>query len=143
MGKETEINPFESPPLIENPFAESANDSPNESLSRTQRKTREIGELFLAWERLRIIYNIVLAVTTAPLAMLVLLRSNSTAVDAGELIIVCIAGFLGANFCFLLGHYLTSWLVMFGARGKPVTIVLFWCGVGISIPAVIAAILGI
>ena len=101
---------------------------------------RDIGRAFIAWERLRVIYNIALAVMAAPLSILVLIASQKKLQTVEELIGVCIGGFLAANFFFLLGHYITAWMVILGVRARPVTLVLFWCGIGISIPLVLIGI---
>ena len=86
-------------------------------------------EVFLSWERYRLVYNLVLA------AVAVL----SLAID-GRLELLGDGGFwwhlvmraVGANLCFGVGPWLEGWLRLAGEDGPTVRRVLFVLGTGLA-----------
>jgi hypothetical protein len=86
--------------------------------------------VFMRWERLRIVYN-------ALLAMLVLLPMAGEVrwPDLGDLLILLMGAVL-ANLCYLAGPAAETYLAWLGLRSRLVTAALFIGGVLVSIPCV-------
>lgn len=94
-------------------------------------------ELFLRWEKLRVLYNAILGVET-----LVLLGTIRPSVKGGTpallewLAVLCFA----ANVCYCVGPVLDGYAHLIGLRGRSVTGVLFGLGTSFSILLALAAI---
>jgi hypothetical protein len=80
-------------------------------------------EVFVAWERLRIPYNIVL------IAIVVLRRIRGDEFDVVSLTV----GALMANVCFCAGAVMEGYLVMIGLRRNPVRWSVFFVGMLLAV----------
>ena len=97
------------------------------------RLSASLKPIFCKWEKLRILYNILLAG--------ILLLTHGLAMGSQFLqpfpLFVWLAGAILANFCFFAGPVTESYLSWLGLRLPWITIALFVTGVVISIPLVI------
>lgn len=81
-------------------------------------------ELFLFWEKLRVVYNLILT-TVVLLVWVVFLR---TSVLFDTLLVESIMGALGANVCFCAGPVANAYAYWLGWRNPVVTFILFVTG---------------
>jgi hypothetical protein len=134
--EEKDVNPFESPQEVEK--------SETLELKRLDReeKYRALGQLFWRWEKLRILYNAVLAIEVLVLTvMIAVLRPDSVqqifqVLFCGRLVTGCLA----ANLLFLLGYYVNAYLVWMGFRQRIYTAILFLGGLTVAIGVTALAI---
>ncbi len=90
-------------------------------------------EVFLSWERFRLVYNLILA---GVVLLAVLACGDATLLaDAGFWRYLA-ARALTANLCFGVGPWVESWLRVAGEGGFPTRVVLFVLGTG---PAALVA----
>jgi hypothetical protein len=89
--------------------------------------------IFLKWEKLRIPYNLILA--------LVLILSHGQSMGARFFhplaLSIWLTGAVLANLCFFAGPLAEAYIAWLGLRSRVVTVVLFVGGVLISIPCVL------
>lgn len=89
--------------------------------------------IILKWEKLRILYNVILA--------LILILSAGPAMGwhffHPVVLLIWLIGAVLANLCFLTGPLVESYIAWLGFRSRAVTAVLFVVGVLISIPCVL------
>ncbi len=84
----------------------------------------ELGRLVVRWEKLRIVYNIVLTLVVL-LTSLPFFRECWT---DPEFVLYVLSGCLGANACFLAGPMVDGYLSWFGLRHPAITTALFIVG---------------
>jgi len=89
--------------------------------------------IFRRWEKLRVVYNLILA--------LVLFLSHGLNLGRAFfdplILLIWLIGAVLANFCFLAGPLAETYLAWVGMRSRWVTAALFIGGVLVSIPCVI------
>lgn len=98
----------------------------------------EFFPVFVAWEQLRVLYNIVLALRTMFAAPLLLI-----AVPPRVLLPNLLACAVAANACFCLGIVLNGYAWWLGWRSPVVTGLLFAVGMGVAlllVPPVVAGL---
>lgn len=98
-----------------------------------------IARVFRRWERLRPLYNGLLAVFVA-------LGPAFRHADAPEQVfalVVCLFGAVLANLCYMAGPIAEAYLVWLGIESRIVTATLFVVGVAISLPLTILFVAGI
>lgn len=96
-------NPFASPTANDSP------DFPTSELSGRRLRYLQVGEAFVGWEKMRILYNLILA-TVALILVLVVDPKLLLDVDALEKMAMAA---VGANVCFFAGHLVdcyATWL---------------------------------
>lgn len=89
-----------------------------------------IKPIFIKWEKLRIVYNLVLLITVVGFNTM----SMGISVLTPFLLITWVFGAILANFCFLAGPIIESYVSWLGLRSNIVTAILFMGGLLISIP---------
>ncbi len=97
----------------------------------------EFRATFLAWERLRIVYNIVLVALTC---ISVLGTQPQQGLDPGFWLAAAGAG-VAANVCYFLGPGLECYLRWLGLRNAMLTSLLFGLGLAFSMLITLAAAL--
>ena len=95
--------------------------------------------IFLRWERLRVLYNALLAGVTAVFLPLV----KDELVLPGPLTVVAtlLAGAVLANVCFTVAPIVEAYARWLGVRTRALTPVLFAAGVAVSVPLVLLFLL--
>lgn len=114
---------------MENPFASpvTANtlgtltDAP---LTGRELRFAEIGEAFVRWEKLRVWYNVVLAVVALVAVLLIEPRLMLKVASLEYLV----AAAIGANACFFAGHIVECYATWFFGRISWIRPVVFTCG---------------
>ncbi|MBL8809785.1 MAG: hypothetical protein JNM43_06370 [Planctomycetaceae bacterium] len=87
--------------------------------------------IFLAWERLRIVYNSVLVITVLCVGTIYYLQYRPTALPLTGIlgiIIPCI----GANLCFFAGPIVETYVAWLGNRTETLRLILMLLGTGLS-----------
>lgn len=140
------VNPFES---FQSPQASAASGADGASaVAPNVDRFVMIGELVVRWEKLRWVYNAILAGVTLLTGLLVLGASANRAdsklwtVDGVEALIFA---FLGANACFTIGPLIDGYLSWFGFRKRATTWVLFLGGtlISIGLTAIVAYVIAV
>jgi hypothetical protein len=89
--------------------------------------------IFYKWEKLRLLYNFILAV--------ILLLSHGLSLKWQFFhpiwLSIWLAGGIGANLCFFIGPLVESYLTWLGFRSRWVTGLIFVIGVFLSLPCVL------
>ena len=93
--------------------------------SQTEDRFHDVGKTVVAWERLRLIYNIVMGVFVAAV---VGFSQALIARDYRQVLAEIAAGGVAANLCFCAGPIVDGYLTWFGIRNRWVTIILFIAG---------------
>ena len=86
-------------------------------------------QIFLMWEKLRVVYNVVLLCVV----LTVFLLTKRGEVNWFTLGWVCVMGCLGANLCFFAGPAADAYLNWLGYRHAAITAILFALGLLLSI----------
>ncbi len=107
-----------------------------ETVSGESQFWRDVKEIFLKWERLRLFYNLILLII-----FLVFMIGKIETFRNPALVIVWFFEAIGANICFFAAPITESYAYWLGVKGRRVTIVLFVCGILVSIPLVIVSVL--
>lgn len=97
-----------------------------------------VGKTMVAWEKLRLIYNIVMGLFVLAVVAI------SQAMVARNYFEVCAeiaAGGLFANLCYCVGPMIDGYLTWFGVRHRIITIILFICGTILTMFMALAVIL--
>src|SRR5688572_23793886 len=105
-----DTNPYQSPSEVNAPASAAA--SPDEATAR---------EVFLAWEKLRLPYNVVLALV----ALGGLALEGTEFVERRELLKALAGGAVLANLCFCAGPCAEGYLVWIGTRRRATRVVVF------------------
>ena len=92
--------------------------------------------LLLRWEKLRILYNTILAAVTVVTLLIAFPRSMTLSGLFFALAVLC----FGANVCFCLGPVLDGYARRMGMRDKAVTILIFVFGTGFAVLLALAAL---
>jgi hypothetical protein len=98
-----------------------------------ERPRTETRAVFLKWEKLRLPYNIVLAVVLVGSY----LAYFGTRVPPVPLLWAWLVGAILANICFLVAPAVESYAAWLGFRSRILTWILFVGGIVVSIPCVI------
>jgi hypothetical protein len=118
------VNPYASPMPSEPPSAEAC---PAELLSPADRRCLTIGRVIVRWEKLRMLYNVIL---TAEAAILVgIAPFGGSRVDMVKHIIL---GGIVANVFFCAGPVVNAYLVWLGTHSRVISWLLFVMGTGLS-----------
>ncbi|MCO6044229.1 hypothetical protein NG895_09955 [Aeoliella sp. ICT_H6.2] len=132
-------NPFSSPQT-----AAAADLGDFAPLSPERERLAKLGEVFVAWERLRIWYNVVLAVV-AVLVLVGIVLSSGLQLSKNDFDILIEAA-IGANVCFLAGPllegYVTWWIKPASWLRKPVFVLGTVASVLLTIIVVLAVAAG-
>lgn len=123
-------NPYSAPPIEAKPNEEVASSEPT-TLGHTARRT------FIAWEKLRLIYNGVLIALTLTVA---LINVGETLFNL-EFWLNCIAGAIGANICFVIGPILETYVNWLRGESKQLRTLLFVAGTLLSALFALAGVL--
>lgn len=125
-------NPFSAPQTSEPGAVIFQDDAPPDALDA---KYRMIGRVVVTWERLRLLYNAILAGTTLLLSLFQL-----AALFRPAALITLLSAAIGANACFTAGPLVDGYLSWFGVRHRGITVALFVAGVIVSIVGVAAVL---
>lgn len=115
------------PTTSPNPYQTPADTEPLET-SPDDPRLAELGRLFVRWEKLRLIYNGILAAVVLLCLPVVYLEGAMNVLFLGELAVAC----LGANVCYLAGPAVDGYLTWFGLRHHGITLILFVSGTLLS-----------
>ena len=111
---------------MENPYSppQAVVRSDHMSLPADRERLAEIGEVFVAWERLRIWYNVVLACVALVAVMLIEPRLLTQVRSLENLI----GGAVGANACYLAGPLLEGYVTWWWRPAKWLRMPVFVVG---------------
>ena len=130
MQRESELR------MTENPYS-----APNAELvepsSVTGNRYARVGEVVVTWEKLRLVYNGILAPFSILLFVASLYVGSTKLASFSELVIF--GGGL-ANLCFCAGPLVDGYLTWFGIRSRRVTGFLFVSGLLLTMLLVIVAV---
>lgn len=102
-----------------------------------------VGRTVVTWEKLRLLYNLILACVTVVMCGILLFSKSFSFNLAEKLVEISIAGMIIANACFCLGPLIDGYLSWFGWRSPAITWGLFLLGTLISIPLAAFAIVAL
>ena len=95
-------------------------------------------EVFLSWERFRLVYNVVLACVVVLTA--IVFQDVSLFGDGGFWRHLAVRAVL-ANLCFGAGPWVEGWLRVAGERGNEARVALFLMGTGLAVLGAAASVL--
>ncbi len=87
--------------------------------------------IFVAWERLRIVYNSVLALTVLCVGTIYYLQYRPPALPLTGLLGIVVP-FIGANVCFFAGPIVETYLAWLGNRTETLRLIMMLLGTGLS-----------
>lgn len=111
-------NPYSSPTAEPSPDVSSEPSPPSNTLGAIAKRT------FLAWEKLRLVYNFVLAALTGLMVAL----DYETVVHSDSFVMLLVEGAIGANLCFFAGPILDTYFTWLGLKGKWFRVTVFVVG---------------
>lgn len=111
--------------MTDNPYTSPISDSGIESSSADEEPLGRIGRrVFLAWEKLRLVYIGILAAVTIAFV----LPDLDNTIFAIEFWSMGIFGAIGANVCYFIGPAIETYVTWLGYRGKWLRWILFQVG---------------
>jgi len=110
--------------MSENPFAAPRPGSEQKTNETGPRRTLEVGEVVVWWEKMRWVYNAILTVVT----LVCMLIRPEWFQNPFSIVAVCVFGFIGANLCYSAGTILSAYLAWAGFRNRSSSLVLFFVG---------------
>lgn len=119
-------NPFSTPPVDSTPPATAVSQSSRSEFMGMARST------FLAWEKLRVVYVLVLGTLT-------LLLTGFRIIEIDILIPLVFGGFV-ANVCYFAGPIVETYVRFLGYRGKVLRWVLFTTGLFLTAILAVASL---
>ncbi|HLA84139.1 MAG TPA: hypothetical protein VJL29_05050 [Thermoguttaceae bacterium] len=118
------VNPYASPADLPDPSRIHSN-----ALSPSDRRCLQVGRVVVAWEKLRILYNLLLGLEAAVVFLLAVVFLDQSLRGLAKTILL---GGLAANLCFCAGPLADGYLSWFGLRHRAVTWSLFALGTAFS-----------
>lgn len=109
---------------------------PHISLDRLARR------IFIAWERLRLVYNAILAITVICVATVAYVQYQPTSIPLSGFF-GTIVPVVGANLCFFAGPIVETYVAWLGFRTETLRLVLMFFGTALSMMIAIAWVIAL
>lgn len=98
--------------------------------------------IFVAWERLRIVYNAILAVTVVCVVAIYFLQYRPTSIPLFGFLGIVVP-VVGANLCFFAGPIVETYVAWLGLRTETLRMVLMFFGTALSMLIAIAWVIAL